>query len=230
MILKNKKVFITGATSGLGFSISKLLVKKGCKVYGVGKSKKGVKEAKKKLKSSNFTVYSADVSDFKQISDVIKKVGKIDILINNAGVWLSGQLQDNKVEKISKTIDINLKGVIYTTKAVLPQMIKRKTGYIFNISSTSGLRGKNEQSVYVASKYGVTGFTKSLQRDLWNTNIKVAGFYPGGMKTKLFSKAGTILNNKNWMNTDKVALIIVFMLERDDTMIMDHVVVNRRLK
>lgn len=228
MKLKNKKVLITGATEGLGFSLAKGLVKKGCKVYGVGRSKEKIKKAKKKLKSSNLTLYSCDVSDYEQVSSVVKKIGKIDILINNAGVWIEGKLQDYSVEKISEAIDINLKGVIYSTKAVLPIMLRRNNGYIINISSTSGLKGRSGQCVYVGSKYGVTGFTQSLQEDLKNTNVKVAGFYPGGMNTKLFEKAKTPKDNKDWMDTDKVAEILIFMLERDDTMILDHVVLNKR--
>lgn len=228
MNLKNKNVLITGATDGLGFSIAKGLIKKGCKVYGVGRNEERIQKAKRKLNSPNFSLYSCDVSDYKQITEVVKKIGKVDILINNAGVWLEGKLQDFSKDEISETIDINLKGVIYSTKAILPQMLKQNDGYIINISSTSGLTGRSSQSVYVASKFGVTGFTKSLQEDLKETNIKIAGFYPGGMSTKLFEKAGTPKNNKDWMDTDKVAEILLFMLERDDTMIMDHVVINKR--
>lgn len=229
MNLKNKKVFITGATEGLGFSLAKGLIKKGCKVYGVGRNEKRIREAKMKLKSSNFTLYTCDVSKYEQILKVVQKVGKVDILINNAGVWLEGSLQDFSKDKISEVIDTNLKGVIYSTKAVLDRMLKQNDGYIINIISTSGLKGRFGQSVYAASKFGVTGFTKSLQEDLKDTNIKVAGFYPGGMSTRLFEKAGTPKANKDWMNTDKVAEIVIFMLERDDTMIMDHVILNKRL-
>ena len=84
------------------------------------------------------------------------------------------------------------------------------------------------QSVYVASKFGVKGFTESLEQDLEKTNIKVFGFYPGGMATGLFTKSGNDKPNSDWMNTAKVAEIIVFMIERDDSLIMNHVVLNKR--
>lgn len=228
MKLKGKRVLVTGASSGLGFSLAKVLVRKRCEVYGIGKTEKNLRAAEKKLKPSDFKAIRADVTDAKQITKVVRGIGSIDILINNAGVWLEGGLEENSVEKISETIDVNLKGVIYATRAVLPQMLRKNVGFIINISSTSGLRGRGNESVYVASKFGVTGFTKSLQEDLKKTNIKVAGFYPGGMNTKMFEKAGITKENRDWMDTDKVAEIVVFMLERDETMILDHVVLNKR--
>lgn len=228
MKLKDKVVVITGASSGLGFSIAKALIKKGCRVYGTGKTEEKVKEAKKKLRSKTFECYVSNVTDSKEVERILKKIGRVDVLINNAGVWLEGKLQENSVKQISNTIDVNLKGVIFMTRAVLPQMLKRNEGFIVNVSSTSGLKGRSNQSVYVASKFGVTGFTKSLQEDLKDTNIKVAGFYPGGMNTEMFEKAGAKKENKDWMDTEKVAEVIVFMLERDETMILDHVVLNKR--
>lgn len=229
MRLNNKVVLITGASSGLGFSLAKLLIKKGCRVYGIGKTKASIEAAKKKIKSDNFSCEAADVTDYKKIEKIVKKIGKIDILINNAGVWLEGSIENNLIEKISETIDVNLKGVIYLTKAVLPVMIRRNKGIILNVSSTSGIMGKNKQSVYAASKWGVTGFTKSLQMDLKDKDIKVIGFYPGGMNTELFEKAGVEKEIQDWMDTDRVAEIVVSILEQDESMVTDHVVLNKRL-
>ena len=228
MKLKGKVAIVTGASSGLGFSLAKALIKKGCMVHGIGRSAEKLEEAKDKLKSKKFFTQVVDVTDADQINNVVRKVGRVDILINNAGVWLEGKVEENSIDKISETIDVNLKGVIYMTRAVLPGMLRRNKGFILNISSTSGLIGKNNQSVYVASKWGVTGFTKSLQMDLKDKNIKVVGFYPGGMNTEMFKKAGTPKENKDWMDTNKVAEIIVSILEQDETMVTDQVVLNRR--
>lgn len=137
-------------------------------------------------------------------------------------------MDDNSEEKISEVIDTNIKGVIFTTKVALAHMRKQKSGFILNIVSTSGLKGRKDQSVYVASKFAVRGFTDSLKEDLAGTHIKVAGFYPGGMNTRLFEKAGFTKENSKWMDTNKVASIVIFMLKQDDEMILDHVVLNRR--
>ncbi|MFA6501855.1 MAG: SDR family oxidoreductase [Parachlamydiales bacterium] len=227
MELKNKTVVITGGSDGLGFSLAKLFISKGSNVCIIGRDKNKLETAVKSL-GANAKGYSADVSKLEEIQKVANDIGDVDVLINAAGVWIEGSIADNSGKEISDAIDTNLKGVIFSTKAFLPSLLKSNEAHIINISSTSGLKGRNNQAVYVASKFGVTGFTDSLKEDLANTNIKVSGFYPGGMNTSLFQKAGKPKDNSDWMDTNKVAEVIVFMIERDMTMIMDHVVLNKR--
>lgn len=227
MQLKDKTVVITGGSDGLGFSLAKLFVSKGSKVVIIGRNKDRLDKAVKELGGVTKD-YIADVSNLKQIQSIAEDLKEVDVLINNAGIWIEGQVADNTEEEISRAIDINLKGVIYTTKAFLPLLKKPTESHILNISSTSGLKGRDNQAVYVATKFGVTGFTESLKLDLASSNIKVSGFYPGGMHTSLFEKVGKPKNNEDWMDTNKVAEIIVFMLERDISMVMDHVVLNKR--
>jgi uncharacterized protein len=224
MELKGKIAVVTGGNDGLGFSISKRLLGAGCVVHAISRSNNPSSELKK---HDSFHSHKADVSNFNQIKETINNIGKIDILINNAGVWLEGVLEENQPDKISETVDINLKGMIYTSKVAIPTLKKNNKGYIINISSTSGLKGKAEQSVYCATKFAVQGFTESLKEELKPFKIKVAGFYPGGMNTGFFDKAGKHKENKNWMDTDKVANTILFMLQNDDNMTIDHVVINR---
>lgn len=227
MELKDKNVVITGGSDGLGLSLAKLFVSKGSSVCIIGRDKNKIENAVKSL-GENAKGYSADVSKLNEIQKVADEMEHLDVLINAAGIWIEGPVVDNSEKEISDAIDINLKGVILSTKAFLPKLLKSNEAHIVNISSTSGLKGRNNQAVYVASKFGVTGFTESLKEDLANTNVKVSGFYPGGMNTSLFSKAGKPKDNSDWMDTNKVAEIIVFMIERDMTMIMDHVVLNKR--
>lgn len=228
MNLKGKTALVTGGATGLGLAIAKKLLEHRCKVVICGRTQTHLNQTRSQLNSPNLTTKLCDVTDYTQIETLVQDIGFIDILINNAGVWLEGELETYSAEKITQTLDINLKGVIYTTRAALPQMKKRNDGYIVNISSTSGLKGRELQSVYVASKFGVHGFTESLKVELASTNVKVIGIYPGGMNTKLFAKAGTPKDNTNWMDPNKVAEIIVFTLERDESLIMDHVVINKR--
>lgn len=228
MKLKEKRVLITGASSGLGFSLAKLLVEKGAKVFGTGRGEKSVKVAMEKNKSKDFKCFVSDVSDPVQVNELVKKVGRIDVLINNAGVWLEGNIEDNQPEKISELIDVNLKGVIYVTRAFLPLMLLEKEATIVNVSSSAGVDPKPYAPIYVASKWGVTGFTKSMQMILNKSSVKVIGFYPGGMRTEMYNKVGTPKDDAKWMDTDKVAGVVLSILKQDKTMVSDHVALNRR--
>lgn len=225
MNLNGKTVVITGGTDGLGLSLAKELVAKKAKVVVLGKDQKKLDELGEKL---GVKTYLADVGDYGQLEKAAKDIGPVESLINNAGIWLEGIVTENTPEEITKVIEVNLRGVIYATKAFLPKLYKADEAHIVNVVSTAGLKGRENFSVYSATKFGVAGFTDSLKADLEKTNIKVSGFYPGGMKTKMYEKVGIQRDTQNWMETDKVAKIIVFMLEQDETMVMDHVVLNRR--
>ncbi len=228
MNLENKKVLITGGADGLGYSITKKLLAKGAEVHIMTRNPEKHKSNLEAIEGEQISVYKCDISNYAKIKKIVDRIGPIDILINNAGVWLEGSLLDCTPEQISQAFDTNSKGVVFSTKAVLPDMIERNSGHIFNISSTSGLKGRSEESVYCASKWAVTGFTESLKAEFKGSGIKVSGFYPGGMNTSFFDKAGFPKDNEQWMDTDKVADVIIFMLKQDESMIMDHVVLNKR--
>lgn len=227
MNLKNKHVVITGGSDGLGLSLAKAFAKKGAILHLIARTEEKLESATKDIEGE-VHAYVTDVSDYAQLESVANKIEQVDVLINNAGVWIEGLVEENSVEDISNAIDINLKGVIYATRAFLPTLKRSNEAHLINISSTSGLKGRDNQAVYVASKFGVTGFTESLKVDLASTNIKVSGFYPGGMSTQLFEKAGTPKDNTDWMDTDKVAEVLLFMIEQDASMMLDHVVLNKR--
>lgn len=231
MNLTNKKALITGGNSGLGFEIVKELVKKVCQVIILGRDKQRVEKAKEKLNSSLVSTIVCDLRDNNQIEIAAKKIKNIDILINCAGVVAYQPLEIHDPQNIRDIIETNLLGTIYMTRAILPKMKKKNSGTIVNISSTSGLMtgGHPHECVYMASKYGVTGFTEALKKEIneEKKNIKILGFYPGGMQTPLFAKSGLDKDTSSFMDPTEIAKIIVFILERPDSLKMDHVVVNR---
>ena len=231
MNLKNKTALVTGGNSGLGFEIVKQLVKDKCKVIILGKDQQKIQKAKKKLKSSLVSVLTCDLRDFSQIKQAAKKIKTIDILINCAGIISYQPLEIHDPQNIKDIIEVNLLGTIYMTRAILIKMKKKNFGTIMNVSSTSGLMtgGHPYESVYIASKHGVAGFTEALKKEInaGKNNIKVLGFYPGGMNTKLFSKSGLNKDTSKFMDPAEIAKIVVFILERPDSIKMDHVLVNR---
>jgi len=230
MNLKDKKVLITGGSEGLGFSLAKALISKGCRVIIVARNPDKLKSASDSINSSSLKTFVCEVSDYRSVNALATEVGYVDILINNAGVWLEGSLSDSPYEKIKSVVETNLAGVIYVTKAFLPAMIKRNSGLILNVSSTSGLEGRDGQTAYAASKWGVRGFTESLTLELAKTDVNVFGFYPCGMNTTLFRKAGFDKDVSSWMNTDEVADLLINLLEREGTMLIDQLVLKKRKK
>lgn len=231
MKLKNKVALITGGTSGLGFEIAKQLIGKGAEVIILGRSEKNVKGARTKLNSKFVSTLVCDLRKYDQIKDALKKIERLDILINCAGIIAYQPLDLHDPKNIKDIIDANLLGTIYATRELLPVFKKQNSGTILNVSSTSGLMtgGHPQQCAYIASKFGVSGFTEALKKEINDEklNVRVLGFYPGGMNTKLFAKAGMDKDTAKFMDPVEIAEIITFMLERSESIKMDHVVVNR---
>lgn len=213
------KILITGGTSGLGLEIAKLTLEKGSEVFVCAREEKDLPAGIKFVK--------CDVTSPESVENLSREIGDIDVLINNAGIWLEGSVEKNSFDEISKLIDINLKGYIYTTKIFLPKMLEKKRGMIINISSTSGIEAKPNSSVYVASKFGVTGFTEGLKADLVGSGVKIVGVYPGGMRTELFKSAGSNREVDKFVDPKDIAKVIVNIIDEPDSMVSDHVVIRR---
>ena len=130
----------------------------------------------------------ADVTDYSLLETEINRLDRIDLLINCAGIWIEGLLENNAPEEIKRVLEINTLGTIFLTRAVLPIMKKRNSGKIVNIISQAGLHAKPERSVYNSSKWAITGFTKCLQME--NSEVLITAVYPGLMRTGLFLNAG----------------------------------------
>jgi short-subunit dehydrogenase len=146
------------------------------------------------------------------VAKTIKKFKKIDVLFNNAGLWIEGDLEKNSSERISQVLAVNTLGTILLTRLVLPMMKKRKRGLIVNLISQAGLYAKPQRSVYNASKWAITGFTKSLQQELETAGVRVTGVYPGKVETNLFKNAGLNKNMKNALPVDTVARLVTMVV------------------
>lgn len=228
MNLQGKTALVTGGATGLGLAITKQLLEKGMQVAICGRTQSTLDQAKAELNSNNLSIYQCDISDYSQVESMIKQIGPVDVLINNAGVWLKKPLESTSPEEISTTIDCNLKGTIYVTRQVLPGMKQKRAGYIINIISKSGLRVHEGASIYVAAKYGVRGFTDTLVKDLRKTGVRIAGVYPTGMNVpEFFSKSGDKVETREFLDVDKVAEVIIFMLETESPLTTDHVEIDR---
>lgn len=216
-----RNIVITGGDDGLGKAIAKLLSEKE-NVIIISKTKENALRVSKEI--PNAECYACDITKPEEIKETIETIiynqGNIDILINNAGVWLAGDLTENTFEQISNCIDVNTKGPIYMTKAVLPNMYERGKGLIINVCSQASFDSDDFSTVYTASKWAMRGFNRAIQKDLSKKGIKVTGFYPGFMQTNIFKKAGNDYDTSTGLEVEKVAKAIEFIVNCEDDVII----------
>ncbi len=190
--VKNKTVFITGASSGFGRAIAEAFAKKGSKLIVAARRSAKLKEVaielKKKYKAEVLTV-TLDVRKKTDVAKAVKtlpaKWHDIDILVNNAGLSRGlDKLQEGSVQDWDEMIDTNVKGLLYVTRAVLPRMVRRNTGHIINIGSIAGHEVYPKGNVYCASKHAVDAITKGIRLDVVDTDIRVTTIDPGLAETE----------------------------------------------
>lgn len=229
--MNQEVVVITGAGSGLGASLAKKYSEMGAHVCLLGRNEARLKNTANLL-HNNYSIYQLDVSVKGEVDKVFKaiyeEVGPIDLLINNAGTGSFALAEQIDEKSVDDMIDINLKGTIFCSQAVLPDMKERNKGIIANIVSTAGLEGKVTESVYCASKFGVKGFTESLLAELKDTAVKVYGAYMGGMKTEFWSGIYSEEQTENLMDPDDVADIIIDNLKSRRNLFVPQVVIKNK--
>jgi 3-hydroxy acid dehydrogenase / malonic semialdehyde reductase len=193
--MKNKTILITGASSGIGEACAWTFAKHGAKLLLCARRHKNLKTLTSEIQKKYGTEihsFQLDVSDHKSVinefSALPKEWQNIDLLINNAGLAAGlDKFQDASFEDWEAMIDTNLKGLLYVTRAVLPNMLKRNQGHIINIGSIAGHEVYPLGHVYCATKFGVHALTRGLKMDLVDTNLRVSTIDPGMVKTE-FSK------------------------------------------
>lgn len=188
----DKVAFVTGGSRGIGKEIALTLAKEGYDIaINYRNENEELETVKNEIESNGvkFLGVKCDVSNFEECQNCVKEIidtfGKIDCLVNNAGITKDNLLLRMKKEDFDSVIDVNLGGTFNITKNVAPYMMKAHNGRIINISSVVGLSGNAGQSNYSASKAGIIGFTKSLAKELGSRNILVNAVAPGFIKTSM---------------------------------------------
>ena len=189
--LHDKIAIVTGASLGIGKTISLELSKNGAFVYCISRNKKAIESVVNSIISNGgqSSSYACDISNSDNFKDIIEKIvkkhNKIDILVNNAGVTNDALLMRMSNEQWDQVIDINLKGAFTCTKSVVRYMMKNKYGRIINITSIVGLTGNAGQANYAASKAGLIGMTKSIAKEVASRGITANCIAPGWIKTSM---------------------------------------------
>ena len=238
-MLNDKVAIITGASSGIGYATALALSKAGAKVAIGARRTDKLADLENKIKKNSGEVYSQKLDVTKKdecnsfVNNVLEKWGSVDILVNNAGLMPLSFVKNLKIDEWDQMIDVNIKGVLYCTAAVVSHMLEKKSGHIVNISSVAGRIVFPAGSVYCATKHAITAFSEGLREELSvRKNIRVTCIEPGVVATELTntitdeSLQGFVENAKKMeaLQADDIANAILYAVESPN-----HVNVNEIL-
>lgn len=237
--MEKKIAFITGGARGIGKEIALTLSKQG---YDIALNYRSQNEELEQLKKQieeekvECLLVQGDVSKFedceKMVQQTIEAFGKIDVLVNNAGIIRDGLFMRMSTKDIEEVIGVNLLGTFYITRCVAPYMIKQRVGRIINISSVVGVCGNAGQANYAASKAGIIGLTKSLAKELASRNILVNAVAPGfiatdmtdGLSDKVKEGIHAQIPLKRMGTAKEVANVVKFLVSEDSSYITGQVI------
>lgn len=234
-LLKNKNVLITGGSSGIGLAIAKKCLSLGAKVTITGRNIDKLSDVSTELNNPNLFTIEWDISKNdaldEKVNEVIQKMGKIDILVNNSGIYSPKSFFDTDEELFDNIMNTNLKGLYFTTKEIAKYFINNDIkGKIINISSITSITGASMP--YGISKWGIKGLTKGLARDLIKYGITVNAIAPGVVATainpdldlnKNMNRAGALTDRAS--TSEEIAEIAVFLASNATTNIIGQTIV-----
>lgn len=238
----SKLILITGATAGFGKATAEIFAKNGHNLILTGRRESRlntIKEHLVKTYSVDVLTLCFDVRNNNEVIDAVSgladKWKNIDVLINNAGL-ASGldKIQDGDIEDWDKMIDTNVKGLLYVSKAIIPLMMKNKSGHIINIGSTAGKEAYEKGNVYCGSKHAVDAISKSMRIDLLGEGIKVSQICPGAAETEFSEvrfhgdkeKAKSVYNGYEPMTAEDIASIIYYVTTLPENLCINDLVVT----
>lgn len=233
MDLTSKVAIVTGASSGIGSAVSRLLVSEGSTVFGLARSIDKLHGLAEELGES-FLPISCDVQSADSVRDAFRKVreksSRVDILINNAGIGRFGPIESMSVDEFDSQAETNVRGVFLCSKQVIPTMRAQNEatgfgGHIVNIASIAGLVGNATFGVYNATKFAVRGMSEAMMKELRADGIKVSCVYPGSTETDFFDNAGVELQGQP-MAVDSVAGTLLHLIKSPPNYLISEVVMR----
>ncbi|MBB6412505.1 SDR family oxidoreductase [Mesorhizobium sangaii] len=226
--IKDKVVVITGASSGLGEAAARLLAKEGAKLVLGARRVDRLQALAEELSLGLDAILATDVTDVAQVrrlvDHAVKVHGRVDVIINNAGLMPHSPLERGKVEDWDRMIDVNIKGVLYGIAAVLPHMKTQKSGHIINVSSVAGHKVGPGGAVYAATKHAVRIISEGLRQEVKPYNIRTTIISPGAVATELpdsvtepdVAEGVRALYDRVAIPADSFARTVVFAMSQPD--------------
>lgn len=204
--MKKPLIVITGASSGFGAEIAKLFNQEGYPLLLLGRRTEKI--AQLSLNFQDVMIESVDVTDYQQFEKAIRKAeaiyGPVDLLVNNAGIMLLGNIQNQEPNEWQQMLNTNIMGVLNGMQIVLEQMLKRKHGTIINMSSIAGKKAFTNHAAYVASKFGVHGLSETVRQEVSDKNVRISLVAPGAAETELLTHVtdqSALTDYQAWKNS-----------------------------
>lgn len=227
--------YITGASQGIGFAVARALLERDWKVAICARRADGVERAAKELAggysatAGRLFAAAADVSreeDVKNwIAGATSRLGAPDLLVNNAGIGVFGEIEKLTAEQWDRALAVNLRSAFLCAREVLPVMRARCSGIIVNISSLAGKKGMSGTAAYSASKFGLIGLSQSLQEEVKGSNIRVTALCPGYVATPL--AAGASVPAEEMIQPEDIANTVLYLLDLTPKVIIREIVIER---
>jgi NAD(P)-dependent dehydrogenase (short-subunit alcohol dehydrogenase family) len=232
-ILAGKVALVTGAGRGIGRSVALRLAGLGATVVVSSRTDGEIKSTANEITESGgkSLAVKADVSLEREVEQLFARIdnefGRLDVLINNAGIGLFGPLEEFPVAEFDRVIAVNLKGTFMCCQQAMQIMRPAGQGYIINISSVVGFKGYPGQSAYT-SKHGIMGLTKSLAVEAQEAGIRVSAILPGGVDTGMVRDARPDLESEGLLSPDDIAEAVEYLLSLSDRAAVDQIYIRRR--
>ena len=233
MDLTDSVAVVTGASAGLGAHLARTLTDRGATVFGLARSTDKLEALRDEL-GSTFHPIACDVREEDAVADAFDEVhatgGRIDVLVNNAGLGQFGPVDELSLEEWDVQMDTNLRGVFLCTREAVPTMREQNDdsgfgGHIVNVASIAGLLGNPNLTAYNASKFGLRGFSESLMKEVRDDGIRVTCLYPGSIDTNFFDVAG-VEKTDHPLTPEDVADTVLHVLEAPANHLISEVVLR----
>ena len=230
--MNQKVVWVTGASVGIGFDIAKTFARAGHIVIATARRKSRLVKLVNELRFAGHEAYAfvcdiqSERSIFATKKKIIEKCGTIDVLINNAGVTVFKSFIDTKSFEFDDVMKTNFRGSFLTSKAVLPLMMKKRSGHIINILSVSANTVFTDSAVYSASKAALLALSNVLRAEVRKFNIKVSNILPGAVDTAMWSPASRQRYQKRMMTPKEVADVVLCVADQPKKIVMEDVVLR----
>lgn len=230
--MKKKIVWITGASTGIGRETAKLLSKNDFIVVATARRKSRLVSLVQEIKfaGNEASAFVCDVSSERSVFNTFKRIkeryGKVDVLVNNAGVTFFKSFADSKICDFDYMMDINLRGSFLCIKSVLPQMLRNRKGHIINILSVAVQTTFEDSSLYAASKAGLLAMSDGLRLEVRGYNIKVTNIMPGAVDTPMWDSKTRQRKRNRMMSPEDIATVVFDVVNKPSKMQIEEIVLR----